>query len=282
MLVALTILGGWMAVMPGPSVHAEPSGPAVHLASEKAPARPTPNPPETGPAIPDLAVPAAPDTLGDPLPAATLRPMPRPVTLAAPAPSSAATLRPRARDPFLPAARWDGREGTGLWTRGLMAALRGPAAELAEVVPADIADWCPAYAANPPRMRRAFWVGVMSALSRFESRHRADAVGGGGLYHGLLQILPGTARGYGCVAWDGAALRDPVRNLSCAARIMARTVKRDNAVALSGGRRAGIAADWGPMTKPAMRAEMAAWTRSQSYCRPAPLARVPRPKARPA
>ncbi|MCP1166967.1 transglycosylase SLT domain-containing protein [Limimaricola sp. ASW11-118] len=189
--------------------------------------------------------------------------------------------RPVARDPFLPKARWDGQPGTGIWTRGLMAALRGPAAGLAEVVPDDIATWCPAYAENPARLRRAFWVGVMSALSRFESRHRADAVGGGGLYHGLLQILPGTARGYGCVARNGAMLRDPLRNLSCAARIMARTVSRDRAVALKDGRRAGIGADWGPISKPAMRAEMAAWTREQSYCKRDALSHVPRPEARP-
>ncbi|WP_242652239.1 transglycosylase SLT domain-containing protein [Limimaricola pyoseonensis] len=189
--------------------------------------------------------------------------------------------RPPARDPFLPEARWDHRPGAGMWTRGLLAALNGPAAPLAETLPQDISDWCPAYAQNPPKLRRAFWVGVMSALARHESRHRPEAVGGGGLYHGLLQILPGTARGYGCMAKDGASLRDPVRNLSCAARIMARTVTRDGAVALKDGRRAGIAADWGPMTKSSMRAEMAAWTREQSYCALGPVLVSPRPKARP-
>ncbi|MGR3500269.1 MAG: transglycosylase SLT domain-containing protein [Limimaricola soesokkakensis] len=290
MLVALMILGGSMAVMPGSMVHAEPSDPAQILAASiemrddaDEPPQDTPVPPQAGPEPPHRALSTmiAPELQADPRPEIALRPISRPATLAANAPGGEAGLRPRARDPFLPEARWDGKPGTGIWTRGLMSALRGPASDLAEVVPADIATWCPAYAANPPRLRRAFWVGVMSALARFESRHRADAVGGGGLYHGLLQILPGTARGYGCVARDGAMLRDPVRNLSCAARIMARTVKRDGAVAMKDGRRAGIAADWGPMTKPAMRAEMAAWTREQSYCRSGTLLTVPRPQARP-
>ncbi|MGX9847584.1 transglycosylase SLT domain-containing protein [Limimaricola litoreus] len=246
-------------------------------------AKPTPPAPDTGPRAPslDTSAPAAGALGRAPLPPATLRPLPRPVTLAASAVAPPGAQRPVARDPFLPKARWDGQPGTGIWTRGLMAALRGPAAGLAEVVPDDIATWCPAYAENPARLRRAFWVGVMSALSRFESRHRADAVGGGGLYHGLLQILPGTARGYGCVARNGAMLRDPLRNLSCAARIMARTVSRDRAVALKDGRRAGIGADWGPISKPAMRAEMAAWTREQSYCKRDALSHVPRPEARP-
>ncbi|EYD71253.1 hypothetical protein Lokhon_02901 [Limimaricola hongkongensis DSM 17492] len=272
-----------MAVMPGSMVHAEPSDPAeFSVSTDTAPS--TPTPPFMGPSAPRIVVPPspAPKLQIDPRPVAGLRPMPRPATLAAAPVSPRSGLRPAARDPFLPSARWDGKPGTGIWTRGLMAALRGPASDLAGVVPGDIATWCPAYAQNPPELRRAFWVGVMSALSRLESRHRADAVGGGGLYHGLLQILPGTARGYGCVARNGTMLRDPVRNLSCAARIMARTVKRDRAVALKDGRRAGIAADWGPMTKPAMRAEMAAWTREQSYCRPTAQLSVPRPKARPA
>ena len=281
MLVAFLILGGSMAVTPGSMVHAEPSDPADYAASVDG-ASDTPAPPTSGPGLPALPPPPAiaPQLQIAPLPRAGLRPIARPATLAATA-DNASGLRPRARDPFLPEARWDGRDGTGIWTRGLMAALRGPASDLAEVVPGDIATWCPAYADNPPRLRRAFWVGVMSALSRFESRHRADAIGGGGLYHGLLQILPGTARGYGCTARNGAMLRDPIRNLSCAARIMAHTVTRDRAVALKAGRRAGIAADWGPMSKPSMRAEMAAWTRERSYCKRGALSGVPRPKARP-
>ncbi|WP_341211869.1 transglycosylase SLT domain-containing protein [uncultured Limimaricola sp.] len=287
--MALTILGGSMAVSSGSTVQAEPSNPAkLHIIAkdlhDDAQSYPTPEPPAVGPAAPllDQLETSASDFQIDPPPPATLRPMARPATLASAPATPGLALRPQARDPFLPEARWDGKAGTGLWTRGLMAALRGPASDLAEVVPNDIATWCPAYADNPPRLRRAFWVGVMSALARFESRHRADAVGGGGLYHGLLQILPGTARGYGCVARDGEMLRDPVRNLSCAARIMARTVTRDRAVALKDGRRAGIAADWGPMTKPSIRAEMAAWTREQSYCKREALLKVPRPKARPA
>ncbi|MFT6531752.1 MAG: hypothetical protein ACJASC_001298 [Limimaricola cinnabarinus] len=286
MLVALTILGGSTAVSSGSTVYAEPSDPAeLHIPVRRlqVDVQATPAPPTPGPAAPRLDPPVldASDLRIDQAPPATLRPMLRPASLAASSILPVPELRPQARDPFLPEARWDGKPGAGLWTRGLMAALRGPASDLADVVPNDIATWCPAYADNPPRLRRAFWVGVMSALARFESRHRADAVGGGGLYHGLLQILPGTARGYGCVARDGAMLRDPVRNLSCAARIMARTVTRDRAVALKDGRRAGIAADWGPMTKPSMRAEMAAWTREQSYCKRKALLSVPRPQARP-
>ena len=119
----------------------------------------------------------------------------------------------------------------------------------------------------------------MSALAKYESTYRPDAVGGGGQWFGLLQIYPPTARHFGCLARDGEALKDPVANLGCAARIMATTVRRDNAIAIRDGRWRGVAADWGPMTDPAKIAEMSAWTRRQSYCVPL---RTLRPMARPA
>lgn len=216
---------------------------------------------------------------------AGFRPVPRPahmvrypVTV-----NSGAAVRPVARDPFLPEARWNGLRDGPLWTRATMSALAAHAPRITEVVPRDIETWCPGYASNPPELRRAFWTGMMSALAHYESTHRPDAVGGGNRWFGLLQIYPPTARGYGCWAQSGAALIDPEDNLSCAARIMNATVSRDRAVALHDGRWRGVAADWGPLTDRAKRADMASWTRSQSYCqiRPAPI-RALRPVARPA
>lgn len=212
-----------------------------------------------------------------------LRPLSRPthmiretVTVETGAPS----LRPRAREPFLPHTRWSAKDEGALWTRGAMSAIAAHGTALQEVVPRDIDAWCPAYAQNPPVMRRAFWVGMMSALARHESTLNPQAVGGGNKWFGLLQIYPDTARRYGCGATTGAALTDPVRNLSCAARIMAVTVRRDRAVALNGR---GVAADWGPMTDSRKVEEMATWTRAQSYCQPVRgLTESPRPQARPA
>lgn len=193
-----------------------------------------------------------------------------------------ANLRPEARLDDLPAARWDDHPDGALWTRATLTVLRTEAQDLAEVVPRDIDQWCSAYAANPPHLRRAFWVGVLSALSHYESGHRPDAVGGGGRWFGLMQITPATARGYGCGAQSGSDLTDPEDNLSCAAQILNVTVARDRAIALHDGRWLGVAADWGPMASESKRSAMAAWTREQSYCRPqSQLARVIRPEARP-
>lgn len=192
--------------------------------------------------------------------------------------TAAPTLRPVARDDFIPRTRWDANGGSKIWTRAAMVAVGAHGAGLDSVIPRDIKTWCPSYAENSPTLRRAFWVGMMSALSKHESTYNPRAVGGGNLWFGLLQIYPDTARRYGCRATTGEALKNPVDNLSCAARIMAVTVARDRAVALRDSRWRGVAADWGPMTKPSKIAEMAAWTSRQAYCQPV---RILRPQARP-
>lgn len=177
-----------------------------------------------------------------------------------------ATMRPAARAAPLPQTRWMHKKGHAKWTRGALQALSGHAAALPAMVPRDISDWCPFYPAAPIQDRRAFWVGFMSALAKYESTYRADAVGGGGKWYGLLQILPATARGYKCRVGSGAALKDGAANLSCAARIMAVTVPRDGVIYGTGGK--GVAADWGPMRSRAKRADMAKWLRGQAYCQP--------------
>lgn len=150
------------------------------------------------------------------------------------------------------------------WTEATLTALEAEGAPLLSQVPADIATWCPGYlAADTPR-RAMFWSGLLSALARHESTWNPRAVGGGGLWFGLVQIAPATARGYGCEATTGDALKDGEANLECAVRIAARTVTRDGVVAAGGG---GFAADWGPFHSAAKREQMAAWVSRQSYCR---------------
>lgn len=193
--------------------------------------------------------------------------------------SRAPDIRPVARSAYQPQARWDFKAAGRLWTRAAMAAIAGHGAELVDIVPRDIGQWCPAYAEGAGWQRQAFWVGMMSALSKHESTYNPRAVGGGDLWYGLLQIYPDTARRYGCRARSGEALKNPAENLSCAVRIMAVTVARDRAVALHDGRWRGVAADWGPMQNARKISEMSSWTRRQSYC--SPLDRQ-RPVIRPA
>lgn len=129
--------------------------------------------------------------------------------------------------------------------------------------PADIATFCPAYPKASERDRKAFWVGLFSALAKHESTWNPRAAGEGGKYRGLLQISPGTARAYGC---DSKSLYDGAANLSCAVRIASRQVARTGVVAGGPGRWGGLAADWGPMRNGRKLADIAAWTRAQDYC----------------
>ena len=182
-------------------------------------------------------------------------------------------LRPLARKVVLPTTRWEHRAGHAGWTRGALSALQSHGTPLVQIVPRDIVNWCPAYPQATPEDRRGFWVGFLSALAKYESTYRADAVGGGGKWYGLLQILPGTARGYKCDVGTGTALKNGAANLSCAVRIMAVTVPRDAVIYGPGGK--GVAADWGPMRSRAKRADMAGWLSKQSYCQPRSTLRPP-------
>lgn len=200
-------------------------------------------------------------------------PKPEPVLEHAP---ELANARPVARAPNVPATRWTHQPRHVLWNRTALSALKTHGQPLVDVVPADIGTWCPRYPEADRDMRAAFWVGFMSALAKFESTYKPKAVGGGGRWYGLLQILPATARGYGCNVGTGAALQNGAANLSCAVRIMAVTVPRDGVIYAPGGR--GVAADWGPMRSKAKRADMASWLRRQSYCEPVSSTR---PQSRP-
>ena len=187
-------------------------------------------------------------------------------------------VSPESRDSEIPHTRWEGRPESALWTRSALSALKGHGVPLVTTVPRDIDSWCPAYRTAGDALRRAFWVGFLSALSKHESTYRPDAVGGGGKWFGLLQILPATARGYGCEAQSGTALKDGSANLSCAIRILSVTVPRDQAIAINDGKWRGVAADWGPLTSNRKRGDMSQWLRKQKYCQ---VAAAVRPKPRP-
>lgn len=161
--------------------------------------------------------------------------------------------------------RWEHRPESDAWTQSALNALRSYGAPLPDMVPRDIETWCPGYATASQEDREAFWIGLVSALAKHESTWNPGAVGGGGKWFGLVQIAPGTARSYGCNAKSGSALKNGSDNVSCAIRILARTVPRDGVVA-AGNR--GAAADWGPFHSSSKRADMINWTRSQPFCQP--------------
>lgn len=184
------------------------------------------------------------------------------IALCALLPACARTSEP-APPPAPPVMGWDHRPEAAEWTQASFAALESHGAPLVSLVPRDVTAWCPGYPDATEEERAAFWAGMFSALARHESTWNPSAVGGGGRWFGLVQIAPATARGYGCRAGSGDALKDGSANLACAIRIAARTVSRDGVVAASGG---GLAADWGPFHSSAKREQMRDWVSRQSYC----------------
>ena len=186
--------------------------------------------------------------------------------------------RPAARAGQVPRARWEYRRDGPLWSRVALSAVLTHGAPLLEVVPKDIAEWCPAYPGHDRETRAAFWVALLSTLSRYESTFNPRAVGGGGRWYGLLQIYPPTAEFRDCRVQTGQELQNGPDNLNCAVRIMAITVPRDQAISVQDTRWRGVAADWGPIRTPWMRRDMQRYTRRQVFCRP--LSDV-RPKKRP-
>lgn len=162
----------------------------------------------------------------------------------------------------VPVAMWDDHPDGPLWTAAVLEALEGPGQPLIINVPGDAATFCPGFAEAGLEARKAFWVSFLSVLAGEESTWREDVSGGGGRWHGLLQISPATAAGYGCEATTADGLKSGSANLACGVRIMAQTVSRDGVIADGGG----VAADWGPLTRAAQRDKIAAYTRAQSYC----------------
>ncbi|MGB3556833.1 MAG: transglycosylase SLT domain-containing protein [Jannaschia sp.] len=194
----------------------------------------------------------------------------------APAGSPRPAARPVSREQEMPDLRWDHVNGSSRWTRAAMRALESHGDRLVDTVPRDIEQWCPAYVEGGEWERKAFWAGLLSTLSKHESTWRPQAVGGGGLWYGLVQILPATARGYGCEARTGEALKDGAANMSCAVRILNRTVPRDGVVARG---MKGVAADWGPFHSTRKREDMRRWLVDQPFCNG--LHASARPVARP-
>ncbi len=159
----------------------------------------------------------------------------------------------------LPPMAWDHRPEAAVWTGSALAAMENHGTGLISTVPSDVETWCPAYAESGAGDRAAFWVGLLSTLAEHESTWNPRAVGGGGRWFGLVQIAPATARGYGCQATSGEALKDGEANLSCAIRIANSQVQSRGSISRG-------MLDWGPFHSGSKRSEMRAFTRSQPYC----------------
>lgn len=180
---------------------------------------------------------------------------------AAPKSQSAAEVQ-HAQLAATPPMRWGDRVGGDTWTKATLAALDREGVTILSRVPHDINAFCPNYAELNATGRKAFWAGLLSAVAKHESTYNPQASGGGGKWLGLMQIAPATWRNYGC----SGNIKNGGDNMACAVKIMSKQVARDNAVAHDGQGWRGVARDWAPLRNSSKRADIAAWTSSQSYC----------------
>lgn len=161
-----------------------------------------------------------------------------------------------------PAMAWDGQDQSGEWTAALLDALEAEGVTLMSAMPADVLEYCPAYARQTPETRAAFWAGFLSKLAGQESGRNPGARKGDEV--GLLAIAAEAARENGCAA----GLLDHRANLQCGVRIMARSITRDGAIGAEGPRGwRGAARDMLSLRSRSDRTELAEWTRRQDYCR---------------
>lgn len=157
-----------------------------------------------------------------------------------------------------PAMRWG--EDNPEWTEAALAALDSEGVTLLSTVPSDVMQFCPGYATQTRENRKAFWAGLVSAVAHHEGASQGST-------RGLLRLSrPQTQEGSCGAGEDGAS------SLRCAVRIMAREVSRDGAIAggaeaQGGGNWRGLARSWMPLRSQEKRAEIASWTRRQSYCK---------------
>lgn len=156
---------------------------------------------------------------------------------------------------------------------------------LLETVPSDIGAFCPAYERLDDAGRRAFWVGLLSAMARFESGfdpsvsfdERAHCPscdwaltrdGRHVISRGLLQLSQESANAYrGCPVpiADEEKLHEPALNLRCGVAIMSRLVSRDGVISRKDGQWKGGSAYWSVL-RPGKLEAIQAYTSATENC----------------
>lgn len=152
-------------------------------------------------------------------------------------------------------ADWDNQPAGDEWTEFTSAALSRFGGNLQNSSIKDAAAYCPNFAALDDQGRNDFFVGLLSAMARFESSFDPkrkftetfnDRNGNPVISRGLLQLsIESGNGGYQCGFADENALHDPQQNLECGVRIMNKLVGQNDYIGASvGGKWKGGARYW--------------------------------------
>lgn len=120
-------------------------------------------------------------------------------------------------------------------------------------VPRDVRDWCPAFRQQTLQGRKAFYLGLISGIARYETDFRANVKyleASGHYSRGLLQLgqlaLSYYPQEYRCDAsGDPRQLHDLQENISCGVMLISHWVNRDGYIAAPGNRGDGDARYFG-------------------------------------
>lgn len=232
------------------------------------------------PAQPEVASPAPaerpePEAVPEPAPAETSVVMPEP-----------AEPEPDAVDAEMPIeVDWAHMPKADEWTALAVAAIDDIGGPMMSTVPSDIDAFCPAYEGLDEAGRKAFWVGLLSGMARFESGfdpsvsfdERAHCPtcewaltrdGRNVVSRGLLQLSQESANAYrGCAVpiADEESLHEPALNLRCGVAIINRLVSRDGVISAKQGQWKGGAAYWSVL-RPGKLEKIQAFTSATANC----------------
>lgn len=180
------------------------------------------------------------------------------------------------RPPGADYAAWSEASSDGSWTRVAESAVA--ATSLASQMPKDINKFCPAYSGLNGESRVMFWVGLLSAIAKYESNFTPglkyterllDTNGNQVISRGLLQLSVESAnqKRYACAPLAAEDLHDPATNLTCGARILSNWVEADGVVAHLDEEDVGGARYWSAL-RPSndTLANISAITRGFGFC----------------
>lgn len=176
-------------------------------------------------------------------------------------------------------ARWEAKAHDGVaWSRHVFERLPALAPNLLSKLPADVADFCPAYGELNARDKKNFWVYFLSSMAELESNHNPDASyteafndaqGNRVVSRGLLQISIESGNGYGCGFKAASELHDPLKNLDCGLRILNKWIGSDGRItgySSSLGKYLGGARYWSVLRKDPNLGKIKGWNLALRMC----------------
>jgi hypothetical protein len=175
---------------------------------------------------------------------------------------------------------WDGEHPDAeSWSHMTYDGLNDFGDNLLNVIPSDIANFCPNYEQLNIVDRKMFWIHLISSMTRLESNFNPqasfqeafnDAKGRPVISRGLLQLSIESALAYGCDLRDALQLHDPRSNLICTIKILNRWVGQDGVISRQArGRWLGGARYWSVLRRFSNRnpvSQIQARTRTAEVC----------------